>query len=170
MKVPRFVALDARTGELVSDRAYRDLDELERDPLFVDVSIIPHLIAVDIAPPPLKVATLAADATLVVSLAGDQELEQLEAMGDTLSAVVGDRWLILDGERAKTAPRGPQEAPGAPERLPWSHYSPDLTTRLKGLVERFPHRTVADAAVTLADMIDEHGPDAVRERRAARGG
>ena len=123
-------------------------------------------IEVKLTPPPIKVSTLGPDDTLIVNLAArEPEPEAIEALAHVLDAQLPDRWLVINGVDA-ISPAAAAVAPaGAPERLPWSHYAPELVTRLKGLVSRFPARTVADAAVTLADLIDEHGPEAVEQRR-----
>jgi hypothetical protein len=123
-------------------------------------------IEVKIAAPPLKVSTLGPSDTLIVNVgARGLDNDALDGIIGVLTATLGDRWLLLDGADAVGPASASISLGEAADRLPWSYYAPELTTRLKGLVERFPPRTVADAAVTLADLIDEHGPDAVLERR-----
>jgi len=165
-------------GASVSRRTYRTLDEAKAARPAVERSdgggtgysgahIEP--IEVPVTPPPLKVATLDADATLVVTASANLDAADIEAIAHVLDHRVGDRWLLLAGDGAISSASASISSSQADERLPWSHYAPELTTRLKGLIDRFPHRTVADAAATLADLIDEHGPEAIARRRDARG-
>lgn len=114
------------------------------------------------------------DATLVVTL--DPELvtdEDVEHVRATLEDVVPGRWLIVCGAGVATPPASsPQEAQEAAERLPWSHWSPELRTRLKALAGRYPVGEVYEVAQALATV----GPlpagdlDNVRELAAELGG
>jgi len=167
-------------GAGVSRRTYRTLAEAEaelpaiekRDGAGTGYSgAHVEAIEVPVTPPPLKVSTLGPDDTLIVNLAERAaEPEAIEALAHVLEAALAGRWLVLDGVDAISPASASISPPGTPDRLPWSYYAPELTTRLKGLIERFPHRTVADAAATLADLIDEHGPEAVAQRVTDRNG
>ena len=162
-------------GAGVSRRTYRTIEEAEAERPALErrdgggtgysgAHIEP--IEVPVAPPPLKVTTLGPDDTLIVNAGVPLDAEAVEGIAGVLDASIGDRWLLLDGVDAV----GPASASISPartdDRLAWSDYAPELTARLKGLAERFPPRTVADAAVALADLIEEHGPEAVAARQA----
>lgn len=164
-------------GAGVSRRTYRTLAEAEAElPALVKADgggtgysgahIEP--IEVPIAPPPFKVTTLGPDDTLIINAAAGLDEELVDGIAHVLEARIGDRWLLLAGDDAITAASAAISPHTPADRLPWSYYAPELCTRLKGLAERFPPRTVADAAVTLADLIDEHGPDAVADRKAGQ--
>ena len=169
MKLTRYIALDAATSRPLDALTFPTLDDLEDYYAGRRPNIVPWRLDVDAPRAPFKVATLDADGILVITLAAPLDPAVLDHLTLTLKRTVGDRYLILDGDGAPiVAAEQARIAQDARERLPWDHYAPELRTRLKGLVARFPRWTVADCAVALAELIDEHGDAAVAERRRNR--
>jgi hypothetical protein len=115
---------------------------------------------------------LAADEAGAAELDAELEAERVAIDGNVRAARVRVRWqrgtdAVVD-ELENGSPEAAQSVEEARERLPWDHYAPELRDALKDLAATYPADTLVDAAHRLAELIAEHGADALAARRAAR--